>query len=167
MLGVVSQQCCVRLHGAKSLTGFKLCATTSNNVQQGEQTDATCNIQQFGSCWSTMLRPFARSLIRPALQPVRRRCTICSHVCVIRVILFLALIKTFQLILHKGLFIWYQTEFRSRVYFLLHSLNNSNWMTARDENVTQKENSRCFKLHRPHSNSLICQMLAIFSGDEF
>ena len=40
-------------------------------------------------------------------------------------------------------------------------------MTARDENVPQKENSRCFKLHRPHSNSLICQMLAIFSGDEF
>ena len=34
MLGVVSQQCCVRLHGAKSLTGFKLCATTRNNIQQ-------------------------------------------------------------------------------------------------------------------------------------
>ena len=30
----------------KSLTGFKLCATTSNNMQQGLQTDATCNIQQ-------------------------------------------------------------------------------------------------------------------------
>ena len=28
-------------------------------MQQGEQTDATCNIQQW-SCWSTMLRPFAR-----------------------------------------------------------------------------------------------------------
>ena len=164
MLGVVSQQCCVRLHGAKSLTGFKLCATTCNRVCKRTQHVTSNNV---GSCWSTMLRPFARSLIRPALQPVRRRCTICSHVCVIRVILFLALIKTFQLILHKGLFIWYQTEFRSRVYFLLHSLNNSNWMTARDENVTQKENSRCFKLHRPHSNSLICQMLAIFSGDEF
>ena len=27
-------ECCVRLHGAKSLTGFKLCATTSNNMQQ-------------------------------------------------------------------------------------------------------------------------------------
>ena len=39
MLGVVSQQCCVRLHGAKSLTGFKLCENntqhvTSNNVGQ-------------------------------------------------------------------------------------------------------------------------------------
>ena len=32
----------------KSLTGFKLCATTSNNMQQGVQTDVTCNIQQ---CW--------------------------------------------------------------------------------------------------------------------
>ncbi|CAH3043043.1 unnamed protein product [Porites evermanni] len=33
-------------------------ATTSNNMQQGVQTDATCNIQQ--SCWPTMLCPFAR-----------------------------------------------------------------------------------------------------------
>jgi len=30
----------------KRLTGFKLCATTPNNMQQGVQTDATCNIQQ-------------------------------------------------------------------------------------------------------------------------
>ena len=35
----------------KSLTGFKLCATTSNNMQQGVQTDATCNIQQ---CWQLL-----------------------------------------------------------------------------------------------------------------
>ena len=90
MLGVVGQQCCVRLHGALSLTAilarargpnnvgrvvqtdptllryasaiteqkkcwellaekfdrFILYATTSNNMQQGVQTDATCNIQQ-------------------------------------------------------------------------------------------------------------------------
>ena len=26
--------CCVRLHRAKSLTGFKLCAATPNNIQQ-------------------------------------------------------------------------------------------------------------------------------------
>ena len=38
--------CCVRLHVTKSLTGFKLCATTPNNTQQGVQTNATCNIQQ-------------------------------------------------------------------------------------------------------------------------
>ena len=38
--------CCVRLFVAKSLTGFKRWATTSNNMQQGVQTDATCNIQQ-------------------------------------------------------------------------------------------------------------------------
>ena len=38
--------CCIRLYVAKSLTGFKRCATTSNNMQQGVQTDATCNIQQ-------------------------------------------------------------------------------------------------------------------------
>ena len=35
----------------KSLTGFKLCATTSNNMQQGVETDATCNIQQ---CWELL-----------------------------------------------------------------------------------------------------------------
>ena len=46
-----SQQCCVRLHGAKSLTGFKLCATTHNNMQQGEKTDTTCYIQQ---CWELL-----------------------------------------------------------------------------------------------------------------
>ena len=33
-LGLVGQQFCTRLHGAKSLTSFKLCATTSNNMQQ-------------------------------------------------------------------------------------------------------------------------------------
>ena len=39
--------CYVRLHVAKSLTGFKLYATTPpNNTQQGVQTNATCNIQQ-------------------------------------------------------------------------------------------------------------------------
>ena len=38
--------CCVRLHGAKSLTGFKLCAITiPNNTQQ-----QTCNrVCKFGS----------------------------------------------------------------------------------------------------------------------
>ena len=34
MLGLVGQQKCARLHGAKSLTGFKLCPTTRNNIQQ-------------------------------------------------------------------------------------------------------------------------------------
>ena len=37
--------CCVRLHVAKRLTSFKLCTATRNNMQQGVQTDATCNIQ--------------------------------------------------------------------------------------------------------------------------
>ena len=39
--------CSVRLFVAR-LTGFKLNATTRNNMQPGVQTDATCNIQQ---CW--------------------------------------------------------------------------------------------------------------------
>ena len=51
------QHCCATLqrsrdkrnvesYGLKRLTGFKLCATTPNNMQQGVQTNATCNIQQ-------------------------------------------------------------------------------------------------------------------------
>ena len=32
LLGVFGQQCCVRLHGPKSLTGFKLYATSANIV---------------------------------------------------------------------------------------------------------------------------------------
>ena len=32
MLRVVGQQCCVRLYGPKSLTGFKLYATSANTV---------------------------------------------------------------------------------------------------------------------------------------
>ena len=39
-------RCCVRLHLAKSLTGFKLWTTTPNNMQQGVQMEATCIIQQ-------------------------------------------------------------------------------------------------------------------------
>ena len=65
-----SQLCCANNVGIcwlKSLTGFKLCATTSNNMQQGVQTDATCNIQgNVGSCRPTMLRPFARGLTHTA-----------------------------------------------------------------------------------------------------
>ena len=34
-----------------AFTVFKLYATTSNNMQQGVQTDATCNIQQ---CWELL-----------------------------------------------------------------------------------------------------------------
>ena len=62
MLRVVSQQCCVRLHGAKSMIGFKLCATTSNKMQQGVQTDATCNIQQ---CWELLLNNVASVCTQP------------------------------------------------------------------------------------------------------
>ena len=44
LLSVVGQQCCVRLHGPKSLTGFKLYATSGNKCQHccgSMQTDAT------------------------------------------------------------------------------------------------------------------------------
>ena len=56
------QHCCATLRRSgnkrnvgscwlKSLIGFKLCATTRNNIQQGVQTDATCNTQQ---CWELL-----------------------------------------------------------------------------------------------------------------
>ena len=64
--GVVGQQCFVRLHGPKSLTGFKLYATSANRCQHccsSMQTDATShNIvgpNNVGCCWPTMLGPFA------------------------------------------------------------------------------------------------------------
>ena len=51
----IGGSCFVRLDVALSLTGFKLCATTPtirNNKQQGVQTDATCNIQQWWELFS-------------------------------------------------------------------------------------------------------------------
>ena len=64
------QHCCATLRRSrnkrnvgscwlKSLTGFKLCATTRNNIQQlqqGVQTDATCNIKQ---CWELLVNNVA------------------------------------------------------------------------------------------------------------
>ena len=51
----------------KSLTGFKLCATTPNNTQQGVQTDATCSIQQ---CCELLA---SRELKQPRRQRQRER----------------------------------------------------------------------------------------------
>ena len=47
-------------------------ATTSNNMQQGLQTDAACNIQQCWELQANMLRPFAPGLTfrRCCLVPV-------------------------------------------------------------------------------------------------
>ena len=55
--------CCICLHIAKSLTGFKLCATTPNNMQQHATQCANVTSNNFGSCWPTMFRPFARGFI--------------------------------------------------------------------------------------------------------
>ena len=72
ILWVVSQQCCVRLHGAKSLafTGFKLCATTFNNMQQGVQTYATFNIQQ---CWGLLINNVASVCMQPQAHQYWKR----------------------------------------------------------------------------------------------
>ena len=61
LLGVAGQQCCVRLHAPKSLTGFKLYATSANKYQHcsgSMQTDATSH-NIVGCCWPTMLGLFA------------------------------------------------------------------------------------------------------------
>ena len=54
---VVASVCTV----AKRLTGFKRCATTRNNRQQGVQTEDVTSYH-VRSCWPTRLRPFVRGL---------------------------------------------------------------------------------------------------------
>ena len=60
---IVGQQCCARLHVAKSFNGFKLCATTLNNTRQqatgyAKRTQLVLS-NNVGSCWPIILRPFA------------------------------------------------------------------------------------------------------------
>ena len=76
----VGTSCIRHLHGAKRLISFKLCATeqlpkTSNNMQQGVQTNATCSIQQCWEfiCWPTMLRPFAQGFKQQRRRRLRER----------------------------------------------------------------------------------------------
>ena len=82
LLGVVGQQCCVHLHGPKSLTGFKLYATSANRCQHccgSMQTDATShNIvgpNNVGCCWPTMLGPFAWAFMNPKTKKLIRDLT--------------------------------------------------------------------------------------------
>ena len=74
------QHCCATLRRSrnkrnvgscwlKSLTGFKLCATTSNNMQQGVQTDETCNILQ---CWDLLANNVASVCTQPREHPFLR-----------------------------------------------------------------------------------------------
>ena len=88
LLGVCDQQCCVRLHGPKSLTGFKLYATSANKCQHccgSMQTDATShNIvgpNNVACCWPTMLRPFAWTLRLPKTSDDFRRFSKISETC--------------------------------------------------------------------------------------
>ena len=58
-LRVVCEQCCVCLHEPKSLTGFKLYATSANIVVVPcKRTQHVCP-NNVACCWPTMLRPFA------------------------------------------------------------------------------------------------------------
>ena len=61
----------------KSLTSFKLCATTRSNIQQhatgcanGRNMHVTSN--NIGSCWPTTLRPFARGFRGRVTYPLER-----------------------------------------------------------------------------------------------
>ena len=59
LLGVFDQQCCVRLHSPKSLTGFKLYVTSANIVVFPCQRTQHVGSNNVACCWPTMLRPFA------------------------------------------------------------------------------------------------------------
>ena len=58
MLGVVCQQCCICLHGPKSLTGFKLYATCANIVvvpcKRTQQVTTLLGPNNVGCCWPTI-----------------------------------------------------------------------------------------------------------------
>ena len=61
LLRVFGQQCCVwvRLQGPKSLTGFKLYATSANIVVVPCKRMQHVGPNNVACCWPTMLRPFA------------------------------------------------------------------------------------------------------------
>ena len=59
LLGVFGQQCCVRLHGPKSLTGFKLYAKIANNVVVPCKRTQYVGPNNVACCLPTMLRSFA------------------------------------------------------------------------------------------------------------
>ena len=67
MLGVVGHQCCIRLHGSKSLTGFKLYATSANTVvvpcKQTQQVTTLLGPTMLGVVGPTMLGPFHGPLV--------------------------------------------------------------------------------------------------------
>ena len=68
--GVDGRQCCVRLHGPKSLTGFKLYATSANSAnivvvpckRTQQVTTLFIGPNNVGCRWLTMLGPFAWAL---------------------------------------------------------------------------------------------------------
>ena len=65
--------CCVRLHGPKSLTGFKLCATSVNIVVVPCKRMQHVGPNNVACCWPTMLRSFAWALSNAAFEPVLKK----------------------------------------------------------------------------------------------
>ena len=71
VVGVFGQQCCVRLHGPKSLTGFKLYVTSANIVVIPCKRTQRVRPNSVECCWPTMLRPFAWALRQGKLHVPR------------------------------------------------------------------------------------------------
>ena len=84
MLGVVSQQCCVRLHGALSLTAILARASGPNNVGRAVQTDPTLlryasAITEQKKCWELLAEKFDR--FQTLRNNTQQHPTTCNRVC--------------------------------------------------------------------------------------
>ena len=133
-LGLVGQQCCTRLHGAKSLTSFKLCATTSNNMQQHaticnntQQHATTCNNTQQHATTRNNMQQHATTC-----NNKQQHTTTCNKVCKRRqhetsthpFLLFVSCVSYTFFSYFEQLFLWF-TQFGNGY----HCLNFANFMT--------------------------------------
>ena len=133
-LGLVGQQCCTRLHGAKSLTSFKLCATTSNNMQQHaticnntQQHATTCNNTQQHATTRNNMQQQATTY-----NNMQQHATRCNKVCKRRqhetsthpFLIFVSCVSYTFFSYFEQLFLWF-TQFGNGY----HCLNFVNFMT--------------------------------------
>ena len=68
------QQCCVRLHGPKSLIGFKLYAASANIVVVPRKRTQHVGPNNVACCWPTMLRSFTWAQKFDRFQTIRSKC---------------------------------------------------------------------------------------------
>ena len=133
-LGLVGQQCCTRLHGAKSLTSFKLCATTSNNMQQHA---TICNNTQQHATTRNNMQQHATTCNNKqqhttTCNNMQQHATTCNKVCKRRqhetsthwFLLFVSCVSYTIFSYFEQLFLWF-TQFGNGY----HCLNFVNFMT--------------------------------------